>query len=184
MRLRAESSALLVVDWQDKLCKAMPPEAEARGRKNVGILIEAARLLGVPVVVSEQYPQGLGRTLPDVWALAEAAAAQRVEKVTFACTNDSAFQALATALGPRSWVVSGMESHVCVWQTVRGLLEIAPFVHVVADAVLSRAEENRAIGVGLCREAGATVTSTETVAFDWLGKAGSDAFKAISRLVR
>jgi nicotinamidase-related amidase len=77
-----------------------------------------------------------------------------------------------------------METHICVFQTARELARRGIAVHVVADAVVSRREENRALGLGLCERAGALVTPTETVVFDWLGRAGSDAFKAISKLVR
>jgi nicotinamidase-related amidase len=173
----------LIVDWQERLAAVEPEEASLRGQKTVGILCEAARVLGVPVVLSEQYPRGLGPPVPDVAEAARAAGATPVEKVEFGCTNNPEFQRIAAGMAGRSWIVCGMESHVCVWQTVRGLLPGGP-VHVVADAVCSRTEDNRQLGLTLAREAGAVVTSTETVVFDLLGRAGSDAFKQLSKLIR
>jgi isochorismate hydrolase len=82
------------------------------------------------------------------------------------------------------WIVCGMETHVCVYQTVRDLMVPTYAVHVVADAVASRAEANYAIGLELCRDTGARVTSTEAVAFDLLRAAGTDAFKAVSKLIK
>lgn len=182
--LTPKSAALLVVDWQERLARAMPAEAEQRGRKNVGILLEAARQLGVPAVVSEQYPKGLGATVPDVDEAARSAAAERVEKLEFACTGNADFHRVAETLGRRAWIVCGMETHVCVYQTVRGLVESGATVHVVADAVCSRSDDNRRIGLDLCRAAGAVVSSTETVVFDLLQRAGTEEFKALSKLLR
>jgi nicotinamidase-related amidase len=145
----------------------------------------------MPLVVSEQYPRGLGPTVPGIVAELEAAVAAgsrllRLEKTAFACTEEPAFGPLLEALGSqrRQWLVTGMESHVCVWQTVRGLLALGRAVQVIEDAVLSRQPANHRVGLRLCERASAVVTSTETVAFDALVRAGSEDFKAISRRVK
>jgi nicotinamidase-related amidase len=186
LRIDRGRAALILVDVQTRLSAAMPQEElEARSR-NWLILIELARQLNLPVVWSEQYPQGLGPTLP---ALAEALGqpgleVRRMEKMTFSCTDCDAFAPIYQALARPQWIVVGMETHVCVWQTVRGLLASNAEVFVPADATISRAPANHRVGLALCERAGAVVTSTETVAFDALGRAGTEEFRAISRLVR
>lgn len=182
-RLDPKTTVLLVVDIQEKLAAAMPPEALERVVKNTGILIEAARVLDVPIVVSEQYTKGLG---PTVAALREKLPADgRVfEKMTFDAASDLSIARALADLAPRSVIVAGMESHVCVFQTARELARRGFDTHVVGDAVCSRKEENRVLGLSLCAQAGATITGTETVCFDLLQVAGTDQFKAISKLIR
>jgi nicotinamidase-related amidase len=179
-------AAVLIVDVQEKLAAAMPGDALERLVRNVGILAESARRFGVPVVVSEQYPKGLGRTLP---AIEEALAplgelVRRFEKVEFSVDGNATFQTIRRGLGRDQWLVAGMEAHVCVWQSVRDLRNHGDQVHVLADAVTSRSDENRRIGLGLAGQVDAIVSSTEVVVFDLLGKAGSDDFKALSKLIR
>jgi nicotinamidase-related amidase len=179
-------AAVLIVDVQEKLAAAMPGDALERLVRNVGILADAARRFGVPVVVSEQYPKGLGRTLP---AIEEALAplgelVKRFEKVEFSVDGNATFQTIRRGLGRDQWLVAGMEAHVCVWQSVRDLRNHGDQVHVLADAVTSRSDDNRRIGLGLAGQVDAIVSSTEVVVFDLLGKAGSDDFKALSKLIR
>jgi nicotinamidase-related amidase len=186
LRVDSARSALLVIDFQEKLAGAMPPAERAAVERNILILVELARRLRMPIVLSEQYTKGLGPTVPAI----AAALAQpdlrldRLEKLEFACTEAPPFRPLFERIERPQWLVVGMEAHVCVWQTVRGLLGWGAAVHVPGDAVLSRSPDNLRIGLTLCERAGAVLTSTETVAFDALVRAGSDDFKAISRLVR
>lgn len=184
LRIDASRSALLIVDVQERLAAAMPSEGRAACERNVAILVELARRLRIPVVLSEQYPQGLGPTVP---ALREALAGlevARFEKVEFSCTGAAPFQEIFRRLHRPQWIVVGMEAHVCVYQTARGLVQQGALVQIPADAVVSRTAENRRIGLALCERAGAVVTSTETVVFDGLGRAGTDDFRALSPLVR
>lgn len=181
-RLLPSNTALLVVDVQEKLAAAMPPEALAELEKNAGILLEAAALLGVPVVVSEQYPKGLGPTVPSI--AAKLGGVVPTAKMSFDACSELAISRALTETGARNVVVIGMETHVCVFQTARELVKRGYATYVVADAVTSRREDNRRIGLSLCERAGATVTATETVAFDLLAAAGSPEFKAISKLIR
>ena len=183
-RLVPETTVLLVVDVQERLAAAMPEPARARLVANAVVLLEAARHLGVRVVASEQYPKGLGPTVAPIAERLAACGAAPLPKLTFdACSDLAIARALADA-APRSVVVVGMEAHVCVFQTARELVKRGYAAHVVADAVASRTEENRALGLALAERAGAVVTGTETVVFDLLGRAGTDAFKAVSKLVK
>lgn len=183
-RLLPASTALLVVDVQEKLATAMPAEALAELVKNTGILLETAEALGMAVVASEQYPKGLGSTMPSIAGkLAAMGVAPRPKMAFDACSELSIARALADS-GARSVVVLGMEAHVCVFQTARELVKRGYATYVVADAVTSRRDENRRIGLSLCERAGAYVTATETVAFDLLEHAGTGAFKAVSKLVK
>lgn len=186
LRIDPAHAALLVVDIQERLAAAMDPEDRARCERNVGILVELARRLGMPIVVSEQYPQGLGPTVP---AIAQAIAAEgltvrRFQKVEFACPEAPAFEPIWHELRRDQWIVTGMETHVCVYQTVRTLAERGAYVHVPRDAVTSRSAQNREVGLSLIERAGGIVTSTETVVFDALRRAGTDDFKALSKLIK
>lgn len=183
-RLDPKSSLLLVVDVQERLAAAMPPAAMERLVSSTLVLLESARLLGVPVIATEQYPKGLGPTVGPVAEKLRALAVEPVDKLTFdACSEPRVARAIGER-APRAVVLVGMETHVCVFQTARELGRRGHDVHVVADAVASRREENRALGLALCERAGAFVTPAETVAFDWLGRAGTDEFKAVSKLLR
>jgi nicotinamidase-related amidase len=183
-RLDPQSSLLLVVDVQERLAAAMPQPAMDRLVGSALVLLESARLLGVPVVASEQYPRGLGPTVAPLAEKLRAMGVEPIDKMTFdACGEPRIMRAIGER-SPRAVVLVGMEAHICVFQTARELARRGFDVHVVADGVASRREENRALGLALCERAGAVATPAETVAFDWLGRAGSDAFKAISKLVR
>ncbi|MBX3228288.1 MAG: isochorismatase family protein [Labilithrix sp.] len=180
-RLDPQTTLLLVVDVQEKLAAAMPPDALERVVKNTTILLETAKVLGMSVLASEQYTKGLG---PTVAPLRERLPSPALEKMTFDAASDLAIARALSDRAPRAVVVAGMESHVCVFQTARELVRRGYVTHVVGDAVCSRREENRVLGLSLCDRAGAVVTGTETVAFDLLRVAGTDAFKAISKLIR
>jgi nicotinamidase-related amidase len=183
-RLSPRTTLLLLVDVQERLAAAMPDPSRERLVANATILLEAARVLGVTTLASEQYPKGLGRTLAPLAAKLDEMGVEPIDKLAFdACGEGRIALALAEA-SPRAVVVLGMETHVCVFQTARELARRGYDTYVVSDAVASRREENRAAGLELCARAGATVTVTETVAFDWLERAGTEAFKAVSKLVK
>ena len=183
-RLDPRSSLVLVVDVQDRLAKAMPQAAMDRLVASTLVLLEAARLLGVPVVATEQYPKGLGPTVAPLGEKLRELGVTPIDKMTFdACGEPRVARAVA-AQAARAVVLVGMETHICVFQTARELCRRGMTVHVAADAVASRRDDDRTLGLALCERAGAYATGTETVVFDWLERAGSDAFKAISKLVR
>jgi nicotinamidase-related amidase len=185
-QLSSRRAALLIVDIQERLAAAMPPDVREEVERNVVTLIVAARRFGMPIVVSEQYPKGLGRTTPNLAVAHEAGGSEvhRLEKLEFSVCDNASFATLRTSLRRDQWLVTGMEAHVCVLQSVRGLLGTGAEVHVLADAVASRTAENRRIGLHLAERSGAVVTSTETVVFELLQKAGTDDFKALSKLIK
>ncbi len=183
-RLLPSNTALLVVDVQEKLVAAMPAEALAELEKNAAILLETAAVLGVAVLVSEQYPKGLGPTIPSIAGKLAARGIVPTAKTCFDACSDLTISRALTATGARNIVVIGMETHVCVFQTARELVKRGYATYVVADAVASRREENRRLGLSLCERAGAIVTATETVAFDLLAEAGTPEFKTVSKLIR
>jgi nicotinamidase-related amidase len=179
--LDREDVLLLVVDVQERLAAAMNPAALAAVEKNAAVLIRAARRLGLPVVATEQYPKGLGHTVPSLRALL---GDDPMEKVEFSCGASKAIARRIVGSGRRQVIVAGMEAHVCVFQTVRDLLRGEFAVFVAQDAVLSRTEANRAVGLSLCEKSGATLTSTEAVLFDLLGSAGTPEFKELAPLIK
>jgi nicotinamidase-related amidase len=145
---------------------------------NVARLVQGANAIGVPVVASEQYPKGLGSTVPEI--AEHLNGVEPVAKTCFAATDADGFD-----LGGRTQaIVCGIESHICVWQTARGLLDQGVEVHVARDAVSSRTEGNRDLGVELIERAGGHPTSVETALFDLLGAAGSDEFKAVQKIIK
>jgi len=187
-RLEPASTGLVVIDVQERLAQAMPDGASGC-IANVARLVEGCAALGVRALVTEQYPKGLGPTVAAVAAaLARATVAAPVlAKIAFAATDDPAAQAVFDGWregGVRALIVCGIEAHVCVFQTVRGLRAQGFVVHVAADACASRAAANLHVAHGLWRDCGAAVTSTEAALFDLAAIAQGDAFKAISRLVR
>lgn len=174
------STLLMVIDIQEKLCKSMDPEILADKTGNVSILLEAARELHIPVLVTEQYPAGLGTTIPEL----RTSATIPLEKMSFGCCGDEGTLARITELGRKKIIVTGMETHICVLQTVLGLLDKGYHVHVASDAVMSRKKANWQIGLNLASSAGALVSSTETILFQLLNKAGTPEFKKLAKLVR
>jgi nicotinamidase-related amidase len=179
-RLLSAKTGVLVVDIQERLVAAMEPAAYARMLRRVAAVLTGARALGLPLVVTEQYPKGLGPTVAPVReALPEGAAV--VEKIHFSAALDPVFRRLPQV---ESILVVGMETHVCVFQTARDLAERGYTPHVLADAVLSRAEEDRQVGLQLCRDVGSVVSTVESALFDLLGRAGTPEFKQISTAVK
>jgi nicotinamidase-related amidase len=180
--IRADA-ALLVVDFQENLAKAMAPEELARASRNTGVLLTAARRLRLPVLATEQYPRGLGSTIAELRPLL--ADVEIVEKLEFSCARAPGFDDQLAGIAPRnSIIVTGMEAHVCVYQTVLDLLERGVSVQVPRDAVVSRTAQNLETGLRLMERAGAVVTSTETVLFQLLERAGTDEFRELSKLIR
>jgi nicotinamidase-related amidase len=183
--LSRSRAALLVVDIQDRLLPVMPADTAAGVLRNTDILIAAADRLGLPIVVSQQYPRGLGPTTKPVEdALAKAKLVHRLDKLEFSAAAAPAFAALAPALGRDQWILCGMETHVCVYQTARDLVARGWAAHVCADAVCSRTRMNWELGLRIMERAGAIITSTEVCVFDLLGCAGSDEFRALSKVVK
>lgn len=179
MLIEHARSILLLVDLQEKL---MPAMAETRDIcRQIGILLAAARALQVPVLASEQYPAGLGPTVPEIAAGLRQGEIQA--KTEFSCYADPALRQRLLAAGDQV-VLAGIEAHVCVLQTGLELLEAGRPVFVVTDAVSARRSESKTIALQRLAGAGATLVTTEMVVFEWLRRADRPEFKPLSRLIR
>jgi nicotinamidase-related amidase len=183
-RIEPAESAVVIVDVQEKLAAAMPEAQLAALTRAATVLIQAAQMLGAEVIATEQYRSGLGRTIPPISKWLEEAGAPVVEKMEFSACDAAGFERAWAARRPRVAVVLGMETHICVFQTVRELAARGALVHVPIDGVASRREDHRLAGLDLCRAAGATLTTMETVVFDWLRVAGTEPFRRLSKLIR
>jgi nicotinamidase-related amidase len=169
-------AALVIVDVQEAFRKAIPEFDRIAAA--TATLARGAAAMDLPVLATEQYPKGLGATVPEV-AAALPDGAQPLAKTVFSAAAADGFD-----LGGREQaIVCGIEAHVCVNQTVLDLLDRGVVVHVVADAVGSRSDANRDLGLAKAERAGAWLTSVETALFELLGSAGSERFKAVQRLV-
>lgn len=178
--LDKEGCVLLVVDIQERLAAVMKYREQVV--KNNLRLIELARILNVPVLVSEQYPKGLGHTVDEIKEALPSC--NPVEKLAFGCCGEPAFMDELRRLGKKRVILTGMETHICVLQTALGLINDGYAVHAVSDAMCSRTEENWKVGLGIMRDAGAVITCTETVLFQLLKVAGTEEFKVVSRMVK
>ena len=149
--------------------------------KNLSILIQGAKLLDIPIVWVEQLPDKLGSTHKDILPyLSE----QSISKSTFSAWGDNEVRSQVEKLNRRNWLVAGIECHVCVYQTVRDLLKMHYDVHVVNDAVSSRTQDNKKLGLQAMQAAGAKMTSTEMVLFELQQKAEGEVFKQLIKLVK
>ena len=178
--LDKEDAVLLIVDIQERLATVMK-ERERVVRNNLH-LIELAKMINLPIVVTEQYPKGLGRTVAELHSALPAY--QPIEKTSFNCCGEPSFVAEMRKLGRKKIILTGMETHICVLQTATGLLQDGFMPHVVQDAICSRTEENWRTGIEFMRDAGAVVTCTETVLFQLLKVAGTEEFKKISARIK
>jgi nicotinamidase-related amidase len=179
MLLERDKSQLLMVDVQERLLPAMADPALIVN--NGARLLEAARTLAVPVIVSEQYPAGLGHTVPDLAKLTPSNAVH--EKLEFSCFANPALRAILSAPG-RQTVIFGIEAHVCVLQSALEMAAASQDVTIVADAIGSRAPHSREIALRRMQDAGVRLATTEMILFEWLRRAGTPEFKVISRLIR
>lgn len=178
--LATDNTVLLIVDVQGKLAHLMH-EKEILFN-NIRNTIKGARVLGIPILVTEQYPEGLGPTIPEVAGMLENP--NTISKTSFSCCGDDRFMQILNDLHPENVLVAGIETHVCVYQTVRDLLKANYAVQIIADAVSSRTKFNKKIGLKKIIKAGAEITSVETVLFEMLREAGGEKFKKILEIVK
>ena len=178
-----DATALIVVDIQEKLFAAMEPERKQTVLENTRLLLKLAKTLDLPVLVTEQYPRGLGKTIPPV--VEELPPGNEpFEKLIFSSWRADGLAERFQSYGAGCAIVVGMESHVCVLGTVIDMLAEDIVVHVPRDAVISRTRENCNTGLQLMNRAGAIVSSTETIIFQMLERAGTDEFKTLSKLLK
>ncbi|MGR3571128.1 hydrolase [Brevirhabdus sp.] len=180
MLIRAQDSVLIVIDMQDRLVPAM--QAPARTIRNTRTLLCAAAEVGVPVIMTEQYPAGLGATVPELAAVAGGATV--LPKMHFSCMEDDGFAAAFRGTARKQAVIAGMEAHICVVQTAASLIEEGFDVFVVSDATASRTLESEQACLARLNASGAGIVTTEMVVFEWLGKAGTPAFKKLLPLIK
>lgn len=178
--IRARDSALVVIDMQERLVPAMM--APARTIKNTQLLLHAAKKTDVPALLTEQYPKGLGPTIPEIKKAAGDASI--LPKMHFSCMEDPDFSKAFKSLNRRQAILAGMEAHICVAQTAGSLVEEGFEVFVVSDATASRTLESEAACLARLSAVGVSIVTTEMVIFEWLGKAGTDAFKEILPLIK
>lgn len=178
-----DDTLLLVIDIQERLAPAIFDQERVIDRTLV--LAQTAAEMNLPVILTEQYPRGLGPTVPAIAALLteRLPAAQRFEKIAFsACTPE--VSAALQATGRRKVIIAGMETHVCVFQTTRQLLADGYEVFIARDAVSSRTPENRENGFALMAAMGTVISNTETLVFDLLKVSGTPLFKTVSKLIK
>ena len=180
MFMDAEKSCLVVIDIQAKLNPVMFDPA--RAPSGAAKLLKGAEVLGVPALLSEQYPKGIGTTVAVLQGLMPAGCP--IEKDSFSCLADDAFAQRFAEHGRSQAVIAGIETHVCVMQTALHLLDAGAEVFVVADAAASRTEENHRAGLERIRDAGGWVVTVEMVLFEWLKRSGTPEFKQISQLIK
>ncbi len=179
-KLTKENTAVVVIDVQEKLIVAMDEDIYADMLSNTTKLVKGAKVLGVPVLCTQQYTKGLGSTVSELSGDIDGF----IEKVTFSCCGEESFKQSLKDKGIKNVVVTGMETHVCVLQTVLDLLEDGFNVHVAADAVCSRSDFNWKIALDMMGKAGAVITCAEAALFMMLGKAGTPEFKEIAKIIK
>ncbi|MDO8964877.1 MAG: isochorismatase family protein [Coriobacteriia bacterium] len=177
---------LLVIDLQERLAAAMPHRGDVVAV--AARLVRVAALVGAPVIVTRQYPRGLGETVPDVeQALADARGTVPVtvlDKTAFCACGEPGFDEALTSSGRRQVAIVGMEAHICVTQTALALAADGYRVQVVADACCSRADSDRDIAFARLRARGITVTSAESLMYEAVGRSGTDEFRALLGIVK
>lgn len=179
--LLKENTALIVVDVQEKLLPHIEQAEMALYKMQQAI--KGFQILGMPVIVTEQYPQGLGHTVPAIKRCL-APTQQYLTKSTFSCMGDLEIKRYILSLPVEQWVVIGLEAHICVLQTAKGLLAAGKHVTVLNDAIASRSIYDFSTAIAELRDIGARITSTETVLFEILHDSKSPEFKKISELVK
>ena len=180
MRIKREECTALVVDIQERLFPHMSGRDLLLAKCSV--LLEGMKVLGVPLMVTEQYPKGLGPTIGPLKEIMDHQAP--IEKIAFSCCDEPAFRLALERSGHSRVIICGIEAHVCVLQTTVDLLDLGYQPVVVADCIDSRSPEDKAIALDRMRREGALITSCESVLFELTRLAGSDEFKKISSLVK
>lgn len=178
--LALDDTLLLVIDVQGNLAQAMH-EKDALF-ENLRKLIRGSQILELPIMVTEQIPQKLGGTIPEVAGLFDPFEA--IPKTSFSCCGEERFVGRLKETDRRNILITGIETHVCVYQTAVDLLNLGYEVHVVADCVSSRTAENRSVGITRMQNEGAKLTSAEMVLFELLKIAEGEQFRSIIKVVK
>ena len=177
-----QDSLVVVMDVQQKLISAMPNGVKENVIEKINTLLTIANTLSIPIIVTEQYPDGLGHTVP---ALNEQliSSVAVIEKTSFSAFDVLDFAELIEKSGRKQIVLVGMEAHICILQTALALQKAGFRVFVVEDAVISRTKTNQDNGLRRLRNAGIIVTNVESVFFEWMGDASRAEFKVLAKLI-
>lgn len=175
-----KNALLLVIDIQDKLLPAMRNHEELE--KTTETLIKGCRLMEIPILVTQQYTKGLGETIPPLKAAI--GEFEPIEKITFSCCGNSGFLRVLEETGKNNIIISGIESHICVQQTVLDLLEAGYSIYVIADCIGSRKETDQMYAEQRMQQAGAILTTAESILFELLISADHPNRKEISSLIK
>lgn len=178
--LKVEDTVLLVIDVQGKLARMMVEKTELF--RNQRLMIQGAQVLEIPIILTEQYPEGMGQTIPEIAELLTDVGP--ITKTAFSCCGESKFNTALQEVGRRQALLVGIETHVCVWQTASDLLDADYEVQVAADAVSSRSAENRRIGLQKIRDAGGKITCVETALYELMRVGEGPQFKRVLELVK
>lgn len=179
--LDAERTALVIIDMQEGFRNVIHDFAETSAQ--IALFAHGAQLLGVPIIVTEQYPKGLGHTAGELRAVLPAKL-EPVEKTAFGACGAREFVAQLEATGARHVIICGLEAHICVNQTAHDLLARDLHVHLLTDCITARTNENREFGIGKMILSGAISTSVEMALFELLRDAKHEQFKAVQKLIK
>jgi nicotinamidase-related amidase len=178
--INQNNSVLILVDVQQKLCPVMAGNTELV--KNLSILVQGICTLDIPVIVCRQYPKAIGDIIPELQE--HLGCIKPVDKMCFSCAGSEEFMEKLKSCGASHCIVCGIESHICVYQTVRDLQRLGFHTHVPLDGIASRTIENKHVAAERMRHEGATVTSVEMLLFELLQTSEHPQFKTISKLIR
>lgn len=178
--LQAEQAIFVLVDVQGKLAQIV--EESETLHNNLSKLIRGFQVLDIPILWLEQYPEGLGATTESLAQLLKDQ--QPIAKMTFSATGSTEFMEQLAQSGRRQVLIAGIESHICVYMTAASLAAEGFEVEVIADAVSSRTAANKEIGIAKMKQAGIAATCVETALYELTGKAGTDAFKQVLKIVK
>ncbi len=181
-RIQREEAVVVVVDVQDVLMKKMNQGVAENVIRNIRTLLTFAQKMAIPVLITEQYPKGLGQTVSEVKM--ELESILPIEKVSFSCCGVETFNGKLNQTGRKQVILTGIETHVCVLQTADDLIQTGHEVHAVADAICSRRKLDWEIGLRWMEKKGAMISTTEIIAFQLLKEAGTEEFRGLSKLLK
>ena len=180
MRIKQEESAVMIIDMQDRLFPHMAGKDALLN--NIQRLIRGMQILDIPIILTEQYSKGLGKTILPVKDLINDV--EPVEKISFSCCDEGRVMNALHQLNRKFIIIAGIETHVCVLQTVLDLIGLGYTPVVVADCISSRKETDKNIAIERIKSEGALITSTESILLELCRRAGNEKFKAISALIK
>lgn len=179
----AQQSQLLIIDVQEKLVNALPPVCVDEMLRSCELLINAAQLLNIPILHSEQYPQGLGRTQPNI-ANKIHTQSTAVEKTCFSCASAAGIIGQLNHSDREQVIIVGIEAHICVLQTACELFDLGYDIFIAEDGICSRKDTHRTNAIARLRQAGVIISNSESIVFEWLRDAQHPHFKTIAKLLR